>query len=591
LVAGGVNGSVTLASAELYDPESGTWTPTGSLGAERNGHTATLLPDGKVLVAGGDSSGTAAELFDPAAGTWSATGSLNSARARHTATLLPDGKVLVAGGLDGNFTLASAELYDPVSGTWSATGSLGTERNGHTATLLPDGKVLVAGGQGNYNISASGELYDSALGTWTATGSLNSSRYEHTATMLPNGLVLVTGGLAVCCDDSFYVLAETELYDPALGTWSVTGSLNNKRYEHTATLLPNGLVLVTGGEMFEIGGNGNVLASAELYDPALGTWTATGSLNTARDNHTETLLPTGQVLVTGGHNFSDGDLASTELYEPPTAPSQPLNISTRANVGTGDSVLIGGIIISGSDPATVVFRALGPSLAVFGVTGVLNNPTLELHDSTGAEIAINFDWKENSAEDQMVLTDNNLAPTDDFESAIVMTLDPGTYTAILRGENDTSGVSVVEAYNLSSDTADSKLANISTRGNIGIGENVMIGGFILGGGGGGFSEVIVRGIGPSLTDFGVTDALADPFLELHDNEGTVIASNDNWMDDPNMETVVERGLAPSDPNESAIYQVLPVGAYTAILIGVGDTTGVGLVESYDVNVSIAPGSK
>ena len=267
------------------------------------------------------------------------------------------------------------------------------------------------------------------------------------------------------------------------------------------------------------------------------------------------------------------------------------NISTRTNVGTGENVLIGGIIISGSDPATVVFRALGPSLAAFGVTGALDNPTIELHDSSGAEIATNFDWKENSAEDQTVLTNNGLAPTDDFESALVMTLDPGAYTAIVSGENDGTGVSLVEAYNLSSDTADSKFANISTRGNVGTGQNVMIGGFILGGGAGGFSEVIVRGIGPSLADSGVTDPLANPFLELHDSEGTVIASNDNWMDDPNMAAVVDRGLAPTDPNESALYQVLLNGAYTVILSGVGDTTGVGLVESYDVSVSITSASK
>ena len=265
-------------------------------------------------------------------------------------------------------------------------------------------------------------------------------------------------------------------------------------------------------------------------------------------------------------------------------PTQSLNISTRANVGTGDKVLIGGIIISGSDPATIVFRALGRSLATFGITGALDNPTLELHDSTGAQIAINSNWKDNKNKDKTVLTSNGLAPTDDFESAIVITLDPGAYTAIVSGENNTGGVSVVEAYNLSSGTTDSKFANISTRVNVGTGENVMIGGFILGGGGGGFSEVIVRGLGPSLTAFGITGALADPFLELHDSQGTAIAANDNWMDDPNMATVADRGLAPSNPNESAIFQVLPSGPYTAILSGVGGTTGVGLVESYDVNL-------
>ena len=263
-------------------------------------------------------------------------------------------------------------------------------------------------------------------------------------------------------------------------------------------------------------------------------------------------------------------------------PSEPQNISTRANVGTGDNVLIGGIIISGNDPTIVVLRAIGPSLPS-GVTGVLADPTLELHDSTGAVIASNDNWMDNSEEDQMVLTDNNLAPTDDLESAIVMTLDPGAYTLIVRGLAGTTGVSLVEAYDIGGGTTDSKLANISTRGFVETGENVMIGGFILGGGGGGFSEVIVRGIGPSLTDFGVTDALADPLLELHNNNGDLIDSNDNWMDNPNMQTIGDKGLAPRDANEAALYEALPAGLYTAILSGVGDTTGIGLVETYDVD--------
>ena len=268
-------------------------------------------------------------------------------------------------------------------------------------------------------------------------------------------------------------------------------------------------------------------------------------------------------------------------------PSEPQNISTRANVGTGDNALIGGFIITGTDPIQVVLRAIGPSLSLVGVAGVLADPTLELHDSAGALITSNDNWMDNSAEDQMVLTDNNLAPTDDLESALVMTLDPGAYTVIVRGVADTTGVGLVEAYDIDTSATDSKLANISTRGFVETGENVMIGGFILGGGGGGLSEVIVRGIGPSLADFGVTDALADPLLELHNSDGDLIDSNDNWMDNPNMQTISDKGLAPSDPNEAALYEILPAGLYTAILSGVGETTGTGLVETYDVDPPIA----
>jgi hypothetical protein len=268
-------------------------------------------------------------------------------------------------------------------------------------------------------------------------------------------------------------------------------------------------------------------------------------------------------------------------------PAQSQNISTRANVGTGDDVLIGGIIITGTDTKQVVLRAIGPSLSGMDVTGALADPSLELFDSSGALLASNDNWKDNSAADQTILNDAMLAPTEDAESALVANLDPGAYTAIVRGVDDTTGVALVEAYDLDNGATDSKFGNISTRGMVGTGENVMIGGFILGGGGGGFAQVIVRGIGPSLADFGLTNVLADPTLELFDENGTSVASNDNWMDDPNMQTVADRDLAPTDPNESAIYEVLPIGSYTAILSGVGDTTGIGLVESYDVDIGAA----
>jgi hypothetical protein len=177
--------------------------------------------------------------------------------------------------------------------------------------LLPSGKVLVAAGlSGPGSLpDASAELYDPASGTWTATGSLNTARYIHTATLLPNGKVLVAGG-------QNGDLASAELYDPASGTWTATGSLNTARYDHTATLLPNGKVLVAGGA-----NSTDTLASAELYDPTSGTWTATGSLNTAREFHTASLLPNGNVLVAGGLDIFGGALASAELYGPPLRPA------------------------------------------------------------------------------------------------------------------------------------------------------------------------------------------------------------------------------------------------------------------------------
>ena len=343
LVAGGVDGTRNaLVSAELYNPATGTWTATGSLTTARAFHSATLLANGKVLVLGGqDGSGAGssfiatAELYDPATGTWAATGSLDTARSGHTTTLLANGKVLVAGGNDAS-VLATSELYDPPTGTWATTGSLATARSGHTATLLPDGTVLVTGGSDlSFGPSfATAELYDPVSGIWTATGSLATPRTRHTATLLPGGKVLVAAGL-----NGFTFLATAELYNPATGTWAPTGSLATGRIYHNATLLPNGRVLVEGGA------SPTIQASAEIYDPATGTWVATGSLAAARFSYTAiaTLLPNGKVLVPGGSSSSTIVLATAQLYDVGlgfSSSSQPV-IGSATFDASGRLVLVG----------------------------------------------------------------------------------------------------------------------------------------------------------------------------------------------------------------------------------------------------------
>jgi hypothetical protein len=247
------------------------------------------------------------------------------------------------------------------------------------------------------------------------------------------------------------------------------------------------------------------------------------------------------------------------------------NISTRAKIQTGDNVLIGGFIITGGQPKRVLLRAIGPSL---NVTGKLADPFLELHDSSGALIASNDNWK--SATNAQDIINTGIPPTNDLESAILVSLNPGAYTVIMRGANNGTGIGLVEAYDLDS-TAGSKLANISTRGLVQTGDNVLIGGFIILGADS--NVVVVRAIGPSLTQLGVSNALADPTLELHDSNGTLIESSDNWRkSDPNV--IIEAGLAPSNDAESALLVALAPGAYTAIVRGANNTTGVGLVEVY-----------
>jgi hypothetical protein len=258
------------------------------------------------------------------------------------------------------------------------------------------------------------------------------------------------------------------------------------------------------------------------------------------------------------------------------------NISTRGDVLTGDNVLIGGFIITGTDSKKVIVRAIGPSLGGQGVQGAMADPTLELHQ-TGDDtpIASNDNWMD--APNKQAIIDTGIAPTDPAESAILEdTLDPGSYTAIVRGANNSTGVALVEVFDLNSGTSPAILANISTRGFVGTTDNVLIGGIIILGASD--QQVLIRAIGPSLSNQGVSGALADPVLELHDQDGNLIYSNDNWMDPPNdTAAIIATTIPPTDNAESAILITLAPGNYTAIVSGKNGTTGVALVEVYQID--------
>jgi hypothetical protein len=399
----GVSGSATTVTAQ----SSGAFTLTGNMTTARSFHTATLLPDGEVLIAGGtqttaSSTTASAELYDPASRTFRLTGDMTTHRRGHTSTLLPDGRVLIAGGyLVAGPALASAELYDPSTGTFTATGDMVTARGGHAAILLPNGKVLIVGGYGtaSYPNIAAAELYDPASRKFTAAGAyvgrggcdfcapailladgtvLFPGQYPaqlydpvtdtfspsgmtisdpSAATLLTNGKVLFAGG------ESPGRLSSAELYDPETHTFASTGSMAWRRVWHTLTLLPNGMALAAGGETDTCTGNScwfaGSVASAELYDPSARVFLATGDMAADRELHTATLLKDGRVLLTGGVSYGGigifrGSLASAELYTPEVLVPAPALVSLSGDGRGQGAIFHAGTshVAAPDDPAT-----------------------------------------------------------------------------------------------------------------------------------------------------------------------------------------------------------------------------------------------
>jgi hypothetical protein len=361
LVTGGANdlsASVSLQSAELYDPDTGTWSPAGFMSSPRSYHTTTVLSTGKILITGGKHGSTVhntAELYDPGSKGWTSAGSMASARYRHTALLLATGKVLIIGGNSGAAALGSTELYDPVTRAWSAAAvsDLSSPRYGHTALLLPSGRVLVVGGHSGTAVTNTTELYDPATSSWSNTGDSSSARKAATATLLPSGKVLVTGGSSVSTS-----LDSAELYDPGSGTWAATASMASKRAAHTATLLTVGRVLVTGGS------DGAVpLASTELYDPSIDKWASVAPMLRPRSRQSATLLPSGQVLVAGGVSANGGASETAESYDPNTGLWSPA-----------------GSMKDGRHSHTATLLPSGLVLVTGGATGGSTLSTAELYD-------------------------------------------------------------------------------------------------------------------------------------------------------------------------------------------------------------------
>lgn len=309
LVAGGFADGNSTATAEVFNPETETFTPIADMSVARVGHTATLLANGSVLIAGGYNGSylATAELYDPAANSFTPVRAMVTARSGHVATVLPNGKVLLAGGVGVGWTfLATAEIYDPASNSFTATGNMLAARESHTATLLPNGKVLIAGGHSGrrpvITIYSSAELYDPASGRFTATADMTRIRHKHDAVSLADGRVLILGGSDERDGRGAYTSAE--IYDPARNTFTATGDMNSPRYklQGTAVLLNDGKVLVAGGAK-----------RAEVFDPARNTFSfAAGDMETLRLFATATRLQNGQVLITGGYH--ENSVASSNAW-------------------------------------------------------------------------------------------------------------------------------------------------------------------------------------------------------------------------------------------------------------------------------------
>jgi hypothetical protein len=381
----------TLSSAEIYDPGTGAFTATGNMTTPRDEHTATLLPDGKVLIAGGgvtnatgslaDPTLIGAELYDPDTGTFSATGNLTTPRAIHTATLLNNGTVLIAGGLQqpADVFLASAELYDPSTGVFTATGNM-TGPWADTATLLANGKVLITRDDLVTPLYvSSADLYDPSTGTFTSAGYLSANHTAPTATLIVNGKVLIGGGDYGDGDGGSDI---AELYDPASGAFSGIGNMTAGREQDTATLLSDGSVLFAGGH-----NTVDLAASAEIFDPFKVTFTRTAAMPTARELHTATLLRDGRVLIAGGDDerywIPETILSSAELYTPAVLAPAPVLFSLSGD-GRGQGAIwngVTGLIVSPANPASA-----GDVLSMY-TTSLFEGGVIPPQIAVGGELA------------------------------------------------------------------------------------------------------------------------------------------------------------------------------------------------------------
>jgi hypothetical protein len=575
LVIGGVTlESGFLAVNELFDPVTQTWTEHDDMVEDRAGHTATALQSGNILVAGGVTGNQtlqSAEVIDPVTHQFTAINEMQVPRNQHTATLLQDGRVLLTAGSTDTNALTSGEIFNPTNNTFTLLSStLTDDRKNHTATLLNDGRVLIAGGRNTEDGKLrSAELFDPATSLFTVTGSMKTVRALHTATLLNTGQPLLVGGVVTGGGET----NSAETYDPTTESFGfAAGHLMIGRKRHRASLLNDGTVLISGGTVLANtqGGGDRTTETAELYDPATDSFTQVGDMSVARSDHYSVLLEDGSVIITGGTVDPEvGDLydTGTKTFSPSAnsmLESRGRLVSLRLMNAAWGSLQGHVLAIGGSDIGSSIFGGAQQALA-----------SVEIYDPATKQFS-NFGT--------MTVERQNHTATELNDGRILIAGGVGrpfvSATAeVLAGPTPSPAPT----------PAQSKPLNISTRGDVETGDKVMIGGFILAGGDAP-KRLIIRAIGPSLSDAGITDALADPILELHDSAGVLITSNDNWKTSQQAD-IDATGLAPSNDLESAIIATLSPfdpavegsGIYTAIVSGKNNGTGVGLAEVYDLD--------
>jgi N-acetylneuraminic acid mutarotase len=536
-----------LVARETYAGE-GSWQDLAPMPSARQ-ELATAVLNGKIyVIAGYDSDGNSTDtvdVYNPATDSWTSAHPIPGLN-NHNSAAVVAGKLYSFGGRSN-----ATYVYDPPSDTWSFVATSNLSHGDTAAVGVINNKIYVAGGDSAGNGL---EVYDPAANTWTTLAPMSVSR-NHCGGGVINGKFYVVGGRGAAGAPT-----ALEVYNPQTNTWATLPSMPTGR---------SGIgVGVVHGELYVFGGEiPDLHAEVEAYNPVSNAWRSLPDMPSPRHGIWASVIG-NKIYLSGGGEVQGFGATNTNDVFIVNSRATVANISTRLRVETGDNALIGGFIVTGTGSKRILLRAIGPSLPV---PGALANPLLELYDGSGHLLVANDNWPDAPNEQEIV--ESAIPPSHPLEAAILTTVATGNYTAIVRGENGSTGIALVEAYDLEAGS-DSQLANISTRGLVQTDDNVLIGGLILAGQEA--RRVIVRAIGPSLA---VPGALADPALELRDGNGGLLAANDNWRTSQEAE-IIATTIPPSHDLEAAVVQTLPPANYTAIVRGQNAATGVALVEAY-----------